>query len=161
MKKSRSACASEREGESRQWHRSKWKAFLANIVAYLVIGFCIGCASMGGGRSEEDLMAAAVKFNDAVRWQNYKNAAVFLDASHQEAFWKVADRLSDKVRVTEYEIRSVSREEPSSAVLLIKYSYFRLNDPRIKPATLHQKWRYEEKAGMWKVTQPDIEAMLP
>ncbi len=103
----------------------------------------------------EALTEVAVKFNDAIRWSVYEKAALCVPPSGRNAFWDMADKLRDNVRITEYEMRNINVVENSgTADINLACRFYAMNDPRLRYVALHQKWVYNWGARAWQVAEP-------
>ncbi len=129
----------------------------------LVLCFTFSCASFTKGKNtREGFNASVVAFNDALRWGDFKKAALFVPVRQQDLFWECADVLVDGVRVTDYEIRHVDHNEVSGTGLVkVSCRYYGLYDPRVRTATLNQRWQFEPEKGVWRVVKSDLETLLP
>jgi hypothetical protein len=129
--------------------------FLALTVA--------SCASTGGSHDKklEELLKASVEtFNSAFKWEEYSDAAVFVPSAKKEAFWAEVDKFKGKIRLTEYELREVEVKQMSgTATAILRFQYWRLEEPTLVNVTLTQKWHYIEKDKLWKVSESGFGAI--
>jgi hypothetical protein len=124
--------------------------------------FSLSCSSTGEKKTgSETLLPSVEKFNNAVRWEEYKTAGLFLDTPLQKAYWNLVDRLQGLVKITGYEIRKIDQKEKSPfADVFICFRLYRTNDPYIRSVTLHQRWAYKEKGKHWVVAEHDLESFI-
>lgn len=121
-----------------------------------------GCASMArGDKAKEGLAAAAVQFNNALRWNDGQEAAVWIPQALRGDYWTQMDAMQKKIRLMEYEIRDVVNDEATgSGTVIVHCKYYKMDNPTVKDVMLRQTWLYEEKTKSWKVVKTDIETLL-
>ncbi len=99
-------------------------------------------------------------FNQAFRFQDYKQASAFVSLDKKENFWSEADRFNGKIRMTEYEIRDIQVDEKTNqASVIMSIQYWRMASPILQTISFKQKWQYFEKDKSWKVNNIGFEAI--
>jgi len=132
------------------------------IVLSVIIIVVSSCATLAKNKDNRKELTAAVEgFNTALRWGEFKLASAFIPPTMQEQFWRQADMMEGRIRLTKYDIRHItwgagSRPSP----VIIRYRYYYTDDPKLKTETVRQVWRYSEETGNWQVTRSGLEALI-
>lgn len=141
--------------------RWEYRMFLFPCLVCLVAGLSFSCAGLGGqGDNEKALNKAVDRFNRDLRWEDYKAASTWIAPSAQKAFWDLADRMHESVRIIDYQLVDVGVNELSGNATL-RYRYYQKQNPRIQTGTLHQRWLFSEKDRVWHVEQHDLQKLMP
>jgi hypothetical protein len=130
------------------------------VISLLMFASCYSLGERKAGI--ENLVPSIEQFDDAIRWEDYKTAGLYLEAPFQKGFWDLADNLQRKVKITGYEVRKVDHPDKSpSADVLLCFRVYYTNDPCIRTVNLRQHWSFDEKDKHWVVVNHDLEALLP
>ena len=138
---------------------------LKRLVLPLILFFALIVASCASSGSHEKKMQEAMKlsveaFNGAFKWEDYADAAAFVPMAKKEAFWAEVDKFKGKIRLTEYEVREVHVNEISGlATAILRFQYWRPDEPTLVSVTLTQKWYYVEKDKLWKIGESGFGAI--
>ncbi len=113
----------------------------------LALLFAAATACGPGYRSpEEKLQDTATRFNDNVRWQRYRAAALALPLDRREAWVAAMERASRHFTVADYEVRPVE-VGAEQAILQVDMVYHRVGGVVIEQMRRRQTWGYE--GGGW------------
>jgi hypothetical protein len=137
---------------------------LLKIASLCLLPFLsCACATLRGDKNDaENLLACVEVFNSNLKWQDYKEASVFLPPAMQESFWKETDDLQGKVRMMDYQIRNIAMEKDGqAATVLLRYRFFYTNDPYVQTKMVRQQWRYLEPEKAWQIVNYDLQCMMP
>jgi hypothetical protein len=111
--------------------------------------------------NDDDYQRAVEGFNEGVRWREYRAAAVFVAPEQLEVFWKQAEALGERVRLSECQIQRLNMNpEARSGIALLRYRFYYPNDPSIRYKDVNQKWRYDETTKNWQVIQTGLHVLL-
>lgn len=128
----------------------------------LTLAAATGCATLSGDKhTEKNLVTAAEKFNTAIRWGDYSQAAQWIASSRQQQFWKQCDQLKKTIRLTDFQIRHVGWDGTDASQIIIHYSYYYTDDPLVRNKTLQQLWRYVPRLKRWEITQTALAELMP
>ncbi|MCK8604014.1 hypothetical protein [Desulfoferrobacter suflitae] len=134
---------------------------LAVVPVIVIFGLVAGCAALNKNKNNVKELASAIEaFNTALRWGDFKQAAVFVAPAYQEKFWRQSDKLEGRMRLTEYDIRHINWQSTAHSVpVIIRYRYYFTNDPNLKTETVTQIWSYSEKMQNWLITQSGLDPL--
>lgn len=133
-----------------------------SLVCLLVALTTAACSTLATNKnSEKNLVKAVEDFNNALRWGDYKYAAQWIVPSLQEQFWNQVDQMEKKIRLTDFEIRHVSWDDPYSAQMIIRYRYYYTNEPSVESKSLLERWQYAQELKRWQITQMSLEQLMP
>jgi len=129
------------------------------LVAVALAG---GCSTFGGGKfNKKDFSEAVDAFNTALRWGDFKSASAFVLPEAQEDFWRRADSMEKRVRLTDYEIRNFAWNDKGHPIsVFIRYQYFFMNYPELRSKTIHQEWVYDERIENWQITAVGLDPLV-
>lgn len=132
------------------------------LLLALTLVFTISCASVGGGRTNEAHLVAAVDaFNTSFRWQDFKAAAEWVAPPMQAEFWTQVDRSNLRLRILDYQVRNVTRHQNGLAAdVALSVRYYFTDSPNLQTTVIHQEWHYLEKEKRWEVGQTGYQALL-
>ena len=116
------------------------------LGATLLVPLLVGCPHV---RSRKDqLRFAVMEYNDGIRWQRWKAAAAYLPADKREDFLSRKEAEAESLRVTEFEIRDVDRDDAEqTADVLIVFTWHRYPSLTMHSTRVHQQWAY--LGGRW------------
>ncbi|MHC1726241.1 MAG: hypothetical protein AB9866_09575 [Syntrophobacteraceae bacterium] len=87
---------------------------------------------------DKNLKDSVEAFNGAFRFENYRQASVFVSPDKKEEFWTEVDRFQGKIRITEYELRDMQLDEKKHFATAILYSqYWRPESPILKTVSIY------------------------
>jgi hypothetical protein len=116
-------------------------------------------ASASAEEHDKNLKATVEAFNGAFKFEDYKQASVFVSPDKKEEFWSDVDRFQGKIRITEYELRDMQLDEKNNkATAIFSSQYWRTESPILKTVSFTQKWQYSEKDKTWRVSDSGFEA---
>jgi hypothetical protein len=142
---------------------TRWQCwmFLFPWLICLVAGLFSSCAVLNAQKdNEQGLHLAVDRFNRDLRWEDYKSASVWIAPSAQKAFWDLADRLHETVRIVDYQVVDEGVNELSGNATL-RFRFYHKQNPRIQTKTLHQLWLFSAKDGVWQVERHDLQKLMP
>jgi len=132
--------------------------FLLIVFLALVMMSCAS-ASNKEQKLTEQLSESVDAFENAFRWEDYSQAAIFVPAAKKERFWAQVDKFKGKIRLTEFEVRDVDSKDCAAAIVIVRFQYWRTDSPTLKNATVTQKWYYNEKEKHWTITDTGLGAI--
>jgi hypothetical protein len=127
-------------------------------LAVLLPFLAAGCASVTQRKlNPEGLREAVVKFNDAVRWRDYQQAALWVSAVQQEAYWRQTEDLRDDVRIVDYQIQRVDYDaNTASGLVTLRYRFYKVQNPQLQFKNVQQRWQYDEQEANWRIVQSGL-----
>jgi hypothetical protein len=121
------------------------------------------CASSGERQEKKELESlrnSVDTFNGAFRWEEYTQAADYVPRDKKEGFWKEVDKFKGKVRISDYEVREVTlASRGASGIAILRFQYWRAEAPILRDVTFTQKWYYNEKDKLWRVSESGFGAI--
>jgi len=108
----------------------------------------VGC---GYYRSPADRLRMSVgDYNDAVRWHYWKVAAQYIPPERRAEFIERREAEGDNMRITEYEIRSVSHDEArQEAHVIVEFTWHRYPSLSLRHTRMRQTWSFA--TGDWRM----------
>jgi hypothetical protein len=141
--------------------RWQYRMFLFPWLVCLVAGLFSSCGVLDTRKdNEKGLLLAVDRFTKDLRWEDYKSASVWIAPSAQKAFWDLADRLHEQVRIVDYQLVDVGVNEISGNATL-RFRFYQKQNPRIQTVTLHQQWLFSETDRVWQVERNDLQKLMP
>ncbi|MBW2476741.1 MAG: hypothetical protein JRE63_05390 [Deltaproteobacteria bacterium] len=130
------------------------KIFLTGLFLSLLLP--VGCSSVSTliNPPEKQQTAALDDFIYALRWQQYKSAAGFMDREHRKAF---LGQFSDQKDLTVTDVRLVETllsPDGQQAEAVIDIDYYLLPSVSLKTFRLEQTWAYSETEGRFRIITP-------
>jgi hypothetical protein len=125
---------------------------LAFLVALSLLS-AAGCGRVQQEKKTRSLEASTTAYGNALRWGYPETAWNYLAPA-------VRDRLSpeqltlEHIRVTAYEVVQpvlLVDEEQDQAEQEVRIDYVRHDTQIVRSLTDHQRWRYEESSGGWRL----------
>lgn len=111
--------------------------FLLLMAAGLLLSACAG--PIGKGTSTLPLLSD--RFNEAMRWQDYRGAAIFLEPQLRAQFLNQFQEDKD-LHVVDSQVQNVSFDpDQSQAQVTYLLEYYRLPSTRIDRWIWQQQWR--------------------
>jgi hypothetical protein len=139
-------------------------AALTVALAVFVLVGSGGCKSFplrGDKKTDKTLLAAVDSFNNSLRWGNYHGAARWLDPSLRDEFWAFTEKLQERTRLTDFELRPDEVNDTADTVrVVVRFRCYSPDDPRVQTKTLHQIWHYQEDLKLWVLVGPDLIQLL-
>jgi hypothetical protein len=120
------------------------------------------CASTASKeKKHEELLKESVEaYISSFRWEDYKQASLFVPPTAKESFWAEVDRFKGKIRITDYELREVEVSPKGDlATVFMRVQFWRTASPVLKSVSFNQKWYYNEKAKIWLVGDTGFRAI--
>jgi hypothetical protein len=135
---------------------------LAGQAAYQgTVAVATAAASASTEDPDKKLKDALNSFNEAFKFEDYKQASAFVTPDKKVEFWSEVDRFQGKIRLTEYELRDLQLDEKKDhATAILNVQYWRTESPVLKTVTFSQKWQYTAKDKTWRVSDIGFEAFL-
>lgn len=142
----------------RQCNRLCW----AVLFSTFLLSSCISCASATSQKNSPEGLGSAVRiFAYALRWGDYKAAAIFMPANQQQRYWDLADEFNRNVRIVDYEVRQVILEPGSTTgIVILNFRYYQTSDPNMRTRNIQQRWSYAENEKLWRVTENGLDVLL-
>ena len=133
-----------------------WGAFLLILVAGA------SCTTMGNSyKNARGFNLAVDQFHNAMRWEAYDTALLFVSPPLVDDFWRLADALQGKIRIMEYEIRQpVCDPRNGSGSVTVNVKLYRQDGPTLQTRTVRQKWVYLAKEDIWQIVQHDLKELM-
>jgi hypothetical protein len=108
---------------------------------------------------DKNLKDSVQAFNEAFKFEDYAQAAVFVSPDKKEKFWSEVDRFQGKIRLAEYELRDMQVDKKNNyATAILYFQYWRPEAPIVKTVSFTQKWQYSKKDKTWRVSDSGFEA---
>ena len=132
------------------------------MFAAFLLSSCISCASANSQKNSPEGLGSSVRiFSYALRWGDYKAAAIFQPLNQQQRYWDLMDEFNRKLRIVDYEVRQVNLEPGSTTgIAILNYHYYLTSDPNMRSKNIQQKWSYVEKEKLWKVSEDGLDQLL-
>jgi hypothetical protein len=138
----------------------RWMFFFPCWVC-LVVGLVSSCTLLGGQRGDQKgLLAAAERFNQDLRWEDYKSALTWVAPTAKEEFMDQAERLQGRVRIMGYQVMDAGLNGLYGNVTL-RYRFYQKQNPQLQTMTLHQQWLFSESDSAWQAMRWDLQKLLP
>jgi hypothetical protein len=132
-------------------------------IVGLVLWGCTYCSSMEttADINPKDLRLAIDQFHNAVRWEAYDRALIFVSPSLVDDFSRLTDRLEGKVRVTEFDVRR-PRFDPQTKCgwITVHFKLYRYNSPQLETKTVREQWCLANKGDLWQIVQHDFKELM-
>jgi len=147
-------------------HRLKSKGPRARLwimgafLAALVTG--ASCATLGDSYNNPRGFNLAVdQFHNAIRWEAYDTALLFVSPPLVDDFWRLADMMQGRIRIMDYEIRQpVCDPKSGSAFVTVHFKLYHQDGPKLQTRTVREKWAYVGKERMWQLVQHDLAELI-
>ena len=127
-------------------------ALIKGAVLLISCLILTACATNMGLRDEFDKSVKA--YNRMLRWQELENAGMaYVEKEHRDVYLKRAEALKKRgVTLTDFRIlASECLPEKKTGEVIAEFDYFILPSNRIKTATDHQEWVYQDLIDSWKL----------
>jgi hypothetical protein len=110
-------------------------------------GFLLtACASTFDFRKEELFETSSKRYGRMIRWSEFENARGYFAADVPQA----RTEPPRNIQVTGYEPSQIAvTDDRQHVVQVVKVSYFKLDDPRIRTLEDHQTWEFDAERGVW------------
>ncbi len=119
------------------------KKYMSACAALL---FLAACASTFDFRKEELFETSSKRYGRMIRWSDFENARGYFAADVSEA----RRTAPQDIQVTEYEPNQIAVADDRRHVLqVVRISYFKLDDLRIRTIQDQQLWEFDSEQGAW------------
>lgn len=128
----------------------------------LVLAIGASCGSMGKSYNNAKGFNLAVdQFHNAMRWEAYDTALMFVSPPLVEDFWRLADMLQGKIRIMEYEVRQPLYDPRNgSGSVTVHIKLYHQDGPRLQTRTVREKWVYLGNEDMWQIVHHDLKELM-
>jgi hypothetical protein len=118
---------------------------MRSIAVVLVIGVGVG-ACAGSPRSNETLLDSVRTYHEGIRWSRIPVAASRVPAEERADFITAWDKLSDDLRITDYELVQVAQGDQTSKVE-VKYTWYLDSQGVVHETRAAEEW--ERHGKVW------------
>lgn len=116
------------------------------LAACAALLYLCACASTFDFRKEEIFESSSKRYGRMIRWSDFENARGYFAADVSEA----RSMPPQDIQVTEYEPSQIAVADDRHHVLqVVKISYFKLDDLRIRTIQDRQLWEFDPEKGAW------------
>lgn len=143
--------------------RKRWRPLLRFVGVLLVIVTAgMSCSALGNSHSNlKDFGFAVDQFHNAVRWETYDMALLFVSPPLADDFYRLTDVLQGKIRIMEYEIRNPLYDPLSrTGSVTVHIKLYHSDGPRLQTKTVQEKWAFMDKENRWQIIQHDLKELL-
>ena len=108
------------------------------LIGLIAVAIAPTCS---GAPNKDELADSLTLFTDAMRWQQWDNAAIHVAPEARKAYLEAHERLADTIDITDLEVnRRVLAPDGKSMSVVITLSWLAKNDPVMKKTVLEQRW---------------------
>jgi hypothetical protein len=128
----------------------------------LLLAGAMSCSSIGSTYNNPKGFNLSVdQFHNALRWEAYDTALVFVSPPLVDDFWQLADILQGKIRIMEYEVRQPVMDPISgSGSVTVHFKLYHQDGPRLQTRTVREKWVYLPKEKIWQIVRHDLDELM-
>jgi hypothetical protein len=130
---------------------------------FLVLWSFTSCGSMGTSTDihPKELYLAIDQFHNAVMWEAYDKALIFVSPSLADDFSRLGDRLAGKIRVTEFDVRRPQFDPKTKCGwITVNFKLYRRSNPQLETKTVREKWCPADKGDLWQIVQHDFKEVM-
>jgi hypothetical protein len=103
------------------------------------------------------LKDTAYRYNEAVRWQNYKSASRYVEESIREKYLEERRNQASELKVLDYEIVNVRQVKTNEeAEIQVRFTWHRLPSTVVQKKRIMQIWLYGKNRKWWFVRQEEV-----
>lgn len=103
------------------------------------------------------LKDTAYRYNDAVRWRNFKAAAGFVDESIRKNYLAKRREQGQSFKVLDYEVMSVRQTEANkTAEIQVRFTWHQLPSNVVQKIQFKQTWVYGKSRKWWYLRQEEV-----
>lgn len=133
-------------------------------VLFVLLWGCVGCSSLSTMTTDsnpKELRLAIDQFHNAVRWEAYDAAMIFVSPPLMDDFSRLSDMLRDKVRITDFEVRQPRFDaKTKSGWVTVHFKLYRQNNPQLETIAVREKWTFPDKGDRWQIVQHDFKDLM-
>jgi len=129
---------------------------LIHVAMTIVIALSV--AHCGGYQNTASKLKDSVyRYNNAVRWRNFKAAATHVDESLRKNYLDKRRAQGQNLKVLEYDIVSVRQVEPNKkAEVQVRFTWHQLPSNVIQKIQFKQHWVYGKNRKWWYIRQEEM-----
>jgi hypothetical protein len=129
---------------------------------FLVLAIVTSCSSLGNSQNNlKDFGFAVDQFHNAMRWEKYDIALLFVSPKLADDFYRLTDLLQDKIRIMEYEIRNpLYNPQDRSGLVTVHFKLYHCDGPRLQTKTVQERWVYMNKENRWQIAEHDLKELM-
>ena len=119
-------------------------------AALVLLALAVGCS--GSASNREKLVDSLTYLVDAMRWQQWDQASIFVAPEARGAYIEAHESLADQIDVTDVEVtRRVAAPDGKTTTIVVSLSWLAKNDPVVKKTVLEQRW--ELRRSSWLIAK--------
>jgi hypothetical protein len=126
----------------------------------LIVG--MSCSALSNSHNNlKDFGFAVDQFHNAMRWETYDTALLFVSPALADDYYRLTDVLQGKIRIMEYEIRNPLYDpRDRTGSVTVHFKLYHCDGPRLQTKTVQEKWVYMDKENRWQIVQHDLKELM-
>jgi len=102
------------------------------------------------------------RYNNAVRWQNYKVASNFVAPLERQNYLTTRSSQTKDMKVLDFEVFDVQHTKPNSeAEVKVRFTWHQLSSLQVRKTSFKQRWKYGKNRQWVFIDQKEIEDAAP